>query len=281
MREIDVNTIKDKIEQACASIAVFYSKDILEALHKGYLEEEDERSKLALEMLEENAEIAKNEHIPICQDTGMVVVYLKVGQNVHFINGSITEAIEEGVRRGYVNHYLRASVVNDPLFDRKNTKDNTPAIIYTEFTEGDKVEVKLTAKGFGSENMSRIKMLKPAEGRQGVKDFVLETIQLAGPNACPPMIVGVGVGGTFDYCAYLSKRALLRPLDESNKDTRYKELEDELLLEANQLHIGPMGLGGKTSVLKVQIKSFPTHIAGMPVAVNICCHACRHAEFSI
>lgn len=281
MREISVLELTEKIKEECGRIAIQYNKDILYALKEGYKKEIDDQSKIALEMLLDNAEIAEKEEIPICQDTGMITVYLEVGQDVHFVDGNIYDAIQEGVRKGYTEHYLRASVVNDPAFERKNTKDNTPAVIYTSIVPGDKVKVSLMAKGFGSENMSQIKMLKPAEGIEGIKQFVLDTIQSAGPNACPPMIVGVGIGGTFDYAAVLSKKAMLRPISESNQDARYKELEDELLEQANLLKIGPMGLGGKTSVLKVQVEYFPTHIAGMPVAVNICCHACRHTEFEL
>ena len=281
MREIDVKELTKKIKEACGKIAVYYNKDILQALKDGYLNEEDDKSKIALEMLLENADIARNENIPICQDTGMITVYLEVGQDVHFINGNVNEAIQKGVSEGYTDNYLRASVVNDPVIERKNTKDNTPAIIYTNIIPGDKVKVSIMAKGFGSENMSQIKMCKPAEGMDGVKKFVLDTIANAGPNACPPMIVGVGIGGTFDYSAVLSKKAMLRGLNTSNPNPIYKELEDSLLVEANKLRIGPMGLGGKTTVLKVLVETYPTHIAGMPVAVNICCHACRHTEFEL
>lgn len=281
MREISVLKLTERIKEECGRIAVQYNCDILSALKEGYQNEEDDKSKIALEMLLDNAEIAQKEDVPICQDTGMMTVYLEVGQDVHFVDGNAYDAIQKGVSEGYTEHYLRASVVDDPAFNRKNTKDNTPAVIYTSIVPGDKVKVSLMAKGFGSENMSQIKMLKPAEGIEGIKQFVLNTIQNAGPNACPPMIVGVGIGGTFDYASVLSKKALLRPISDSNKDNRYKELEDELLREANLLQIGPMGLGGKTSVLKVQVEYFPTHIAGMPVAVNICCHACRHTEFEL
>ncbi len=281
MREISVLKLTERIKEECGRIAVQYNCDILQALKEGYQNEEDDKSKIALEMLLDNAEIAQKEDVPICQDTGMMTVYLEVGQDVHFVDGNVYDAIQKGVSEGYTEHYLRASVVDDPAFNRKNTKDNTPAVIYTSIVPGDKVKVSLMAKGFGSENMSQIKMLKPAEGIEGIKQFVLNTIQNAGPNACPPMIVGVGIGGTFDYAAVLSKKALLRPISDSNKDNHYKELEDELLREANLLQIGPMGLGGKTSVLKVQVEYFPTHIAGMPVAVNICCHACRHTEFEL
>jgi fumarate hydratase subunit alpha len=229
-------------------------------------------------MLLENAEIAARESIPICQDTGLVTVYVQAGQEVHFTGGSLQKAIQQGVAESYTQNYLRASAVKDPLFDRSNTKDNTPALVYCDITEGDAVKIEITAKGFGSENMSRLAMLKPAEGLEGVKKFVIETIRLAGPNACPPMIVGVGVGGTFDYSAYLAKRALLRPISEGNPDPQYRALEEELAEKANALGIGPMGLHGRTTVLKISILSAPTHIAGLPCAVNICCHACRHRE---
>jgi len=281
MRELNINKIKETIKPLLADIAFVYSKDIRKALEDGKAQEENERSVLAMEMLLNNAEIAENERIPICQDTGMVTFFVKAGQDVHFIGGSLNSALNEAAAETYTENYLRASVVDDPLFDRVNTKNNTPAVIYTELVEGDQVEIRMTAKGFGSENMSRIAMLKPAEGVEGVKRFVLETIELAGPNACPPMIVGVGIGGTFDSCAMMAKKALLRPLDEGNPDSRYKALEDELLESANQLMIGPMGLHGKTTALKVQIEQMPTHIAGMPCAVNICCHACRHAEMTL
>ena len=276
MREIDVRDIGKAVTEACARIACIYSPDIVKALKDARGRETDSRSVMALSMLEENARIAEEENIPICQDTGMVVVWIKVGQEVHLVGGSLNEAVTNAVNRAYTDHYLRASVVADPVFDRKNTKTNTPPVIYAEITEGDKVEVELTAKGFGSENMSRIGMLKPAQGIEGVKDFILETIRLAGPNACPPMIVGVGIGGTFDYSAYLAKRALLRPLQSRNEDERYAALEDELTEKANELMIGPMGLHGRTTALRVLVETYPTHIAGMPVAVNICCHACRH-----
>lgn len=281
MREISVKELTDKISKACGQIAVKYDPNILCALKEGYQKETEDSSKIALEMLLDNAKIAEEENIPICQDTGMITVYLEVGQEVHFIDGNVYDAIQEGVSKGYTENYLRASVVNDPVFDRKNTKDNTPAVIYTNIVSGDEVHVSIMAKGFGSENMSQIKMLKPAEGVEGVKKFVLDTIQNAGPNACPPMIVGVGIGGTFDYASVLSKKAMLRPINKGSEDLRYKALEDEIKVQANKLQIGPMGLGGKTTVLKVQIESFPTHIAGMPVAVNICCHACRHTEFEL
>lgn len=281
MREVNVNQITEEIERMAGKIACFYHPDIKEAITRNKETEINERSKTALEMLEENATIAESENIPLCQDTGLMIVWVHVGQEVHFVGGDINEAIHEGVRRGYTNNYLRASSVDDPLFERKNTKDNTPAIIYYDFTSGDSVKIEVMAKGFGSENKSALKMLTPADGVNGVKKFVLETIKNAGPNACPPFIVGVGVGGTFELAAKMSKEALLRPISKSNEDERYKQLEDELLLEANKLHVGPMGFGGATTALKVQVNYAPTHIAGLPVAVNICCHVCRHDEVEI
>lgn len=272
---VKVSDVREKVKEACGKMAMVYHEDILSALKKAQ-ENEEGISKTAVNMLLENAEIAANEQIPICQDTGMVIAYVHLSQEVHIEGGALEEAIQLGVEDGYKDYYLRASVVDDPLFQRVNTRTNTPAIIYYTFKETGPLEIELMAKGFGSENMSRVAMLKPAQGVQGVKDFVLETIRLAGPNACPPMVVGVGIGGTFDYCACLSKKALLRSLEQSHPDPEYARLEEELTQQANELKIGPMGLHGKTTVLKVQIESFPTHIAGLPVAVNICCHACRH-----
>ena len=281
IREVSITAVTEAVRAACEEIAFDYSPDILEKLCDAKEAEPGMRSRAAMEMLEENARIASQERIPICQDTGLVTVWIHAGQDVHFTGGNLKEAVNEGVRQAYTGAYLRASVVNDPLFQRLNTKDNTPAVIYCDITEGDRVVIELTAKGFGSENMSRLKMLKPAEGREGIKAFVLETIRLAGPNACPPMIVGVGIGGTFDYSAYLSKRALLRGMNDGNPDPDYRKLEEELLEEANRLMIGPMGLHGVTTALSVKIESAPTHIAGLPCAVNICCHACRHKEIEL
>ncbi len=278
MREINVKKITDVVREACGNIACVYSKDILEALHKGRENETSSRSVSAMEMLEQNAVIAEKERIPICQDTGLVIVFLEIGQEVHFVGGNLKDAVQEGVRRGYSENYLRASSVSDPIFARKNTGDNTPAIIYTDIVPGDKVKVEIMAKGFGSENKSALAMLTPADGVEGVKKFVLDTIRKAGPNACPPFIVGVGVGGTFDSCAVMAKKALLRPLSEGNEDPSYRALEEELLKEANELHVGPMGFHGNTTALKIQIEQAPTHIAGLPVAVNMCCHVCRHAS---
>ncbi|NCB33102.1 MAG: fumarate hydratase [Erysipelotrichia bacterium] len=278
MREINVNRVTESLCEACGFIACNCSPDIYEALKHGAEQETSEQSRMAMDMLLKNAEIAHEERIPICQDTGLAIIWLTVGQDVHFINGDINEAIQLGIRKGYTGHFLRASAVDDPLFNRINTKDNTPAVIYTSIVPGDQVKIELMAKGFGSENMSRVKMLKPAEGMDGVKQFVLETIKMAGPNACPPMIVGVGIGGTFDSCAVMSKHSLLRPLSQNNENSEYASMERELCEQANLLKIGPMGLHGKTTVLKIQIEQSPTHIAGLPCAVNICCHACRHAE---
>ncbi len=276
MREISVNVIKDIIKDSCLSLSCVYPEDVYKSLVKGYEEEVDTNAKIAMNMLIDNAKIAKEESIPICQDTGMVSVFLSVGQEVHLVDGDVNEAINEGVRQGYEKYYLRKSIVNDPLFERKNTKDNTPVIIHTKIIPGDNIILDISTKGFGSENMSSIKMCKPSDGIEGVKQFIIDTIKTAGPNACPPMVVGVGIGGSFDYAPILSKKALLRPLDESNSDDRYKALEDELLIETNNLNIGPLGLKGKTTALKIQIEHAPTHIAGLPVAISICCHASRH-----
>lgn len=281
MHEISVKKITDAIEQVAGEIACVYAPDIIDGLRKGKEAETEERSRDVMDILLKNAEIAEKERIPICQDTGMAIVWLHIGQEVHLTDGDVNEAVQKGVRRGYTENYLRASVVNDPLFDRKNTADNTPAVIYTDIVPGNEVRIQIMAKGFGSENKSRIAMLTPAEGIDGVRKFVLDTVATAGPNACPPFVIGVGIGGTFDSCAKMSKEALLRPLSESNPDPRYAQLEEELLKEANALRIGPQGFHGNTTALKVSIKEAPTHIAGLPCAVNMCCHVCRHAEVII
>lgn len=278
MKEIHVQKITDAISEMAGAIACNYHPDIVDAIEKSRSNETNTRSIAVMDMLIENAAIAKEEQIPICQDTGLMIVWLHIGQDVHLIGGDVNEAVHEGVRRGYTENYLRASSVDDPLFDRKNTKDNTPAIIYTDMIPGEEVIVEVMAKGFGSENKSALKMLTPAEGIEGVKAFVLETVKNAGPNACPPFIIGVGIGGTFDSCAKMSKEALLRPISKSNPDERYRALEDDLLNQINALKIGPMGFHGNTTALKVQIVYAPTHIAGLPVAVNICCHVCRHSK---
>ena len=274
MREIEAAQLVPLISDACGHMAVYYQPDVYQSL-KDARSQETGISAQVMDILLENADVAVREHLPICQDTGLVTAYVTLGQDIH-IDGSLVENIQKGVSQGYTKNHLRASAVDDPLFARHNTGDNTPAIIYTTVVEGDTFQIDLMAKGFGSENMSALKMLKPAEGLDGVRQFVLDTIKAAGPNACPPMVVGVGIGGTFDYSAYLAKKALLRPLSQSNPDPQYADLEQQLLREANKLNIGPMGLHGHTTVLKVQTEYYPTHIAGLPCAVNICCHACRH-----
>lgn len=278
MREVSVKIITSKIAEMVQQVNYHYPKDIQEMLEASAIKETSKIGKETLELLLENSRIAKEEQIPICQDTGMVIVFIKIGQEVALVDGDFKEAIYEGVRKGYEEGYLRKSVVSDPLFDRINTKDNTPCIIYPEIVAGDQVEIEVGCKGFGSENMSTITMLKPAQGVAGVKEAVISAIKKAGPNACPPMVVGVGIGGTFDYAAVLAKKATLRDCSIENPDSRYAQLEKELLEEANALNIGPQGLKGDTTVFKINIEHFPTHIAGMPCAVNISCHVTRHAK---
>lgn len=277
MREIHIEIIKEVIEKLCIESNYNLSKDVFDALSKA---KEEETWTLAGDIIDKiilNAEISKSESMPICQDTGMTCVFIEVGQDVHIVGGNLEEAINEGVRRGYDKGYLRKSVVKDPI-DRINTKDNTPAIIHYEIVPGDKLKITVAPKGFGSENMSQIKMLKPSDGIRGVKDFIVKVVKDAGPNPCPPMIVGVGIGGTFEKAAYLSKKALIRPVDSKNQNKFYADLEEELLLEFNRLGIGPQGFGGKTTAIGINIETYPTHIAGLPVAVNISCHATRHKE---
>lgn len=278
MREVSVKIITSKIAEMVQQVNYHYPKDIQQMLEASAIKETSKIGKETLELLLENSKIAKEEHIPICQDTGMVIVFIKIGQEVALVDGDFKEAIYEGVRKGYEEGYLRKSVVSDPLFDRINTKDNTPCIIYPEIVAGDQIEIEVGCKGFGSENMSTITMLKPAQGVAGVKEAVISAIKKAGPNACPPMVVGVGIGGTFDYAAVLAKKATLRDCSIENPDPRYAQLEKELLEEANALNIGPQGLKGDTTVFKINIEHFPTHIAGMPCAVNISCHVTRHAK---
>lgn len=249
--------------------------DMQKALECAVADEKSTIGQKVLGQLQDNLQIAQEDTIPICQDTGMAVVFLEIGQDVHFEGGSLTDAINEGVRQGYVDGYLRKSVVKDPLI-RENTKDNTPAVIHYDLVPGDKVKITVAPKGFGSENMSRIFMLKPADGIEGVKNAILTAVKDAGPNACPPMVVGVGIGGTFEKCALLAKKALTRPVGERSSIPYVKELEEELLATINRLGIGPGGLGGSTTALAVNIDTYPTHIAGLPVAVNICCHVNRH-----
>lgn len=279
MRLINVDKIEEIICRSCSSLLFNYPPDIEQALLFAAKKEEG-RAKKAFELLLENSHIAAQKHIPICQDTGMVIVFVHVGKEVLF-EGDIDKAINDGVRAGYHQEYLRQSVVDDPLFKRENTKDNTPAIIYYDYIDGDQVIIEMMAKGFGSENTSRMAMLKPAQGVEGVKAFVIDTVKQAGPNACPPMIIGVGIGGSFELAPLLAKKALLRELNHTNSDPNYQKLEDELLTLINQLNIGPLGLKGKTTALKVQIEYYPTHIAALPVAVNICCHVSRHKKVVI
>ena len=275
MREIQVSEITKTVRQMCMDAAYHLPKDIYEGLKKGRETEESSVGRIVLDQIIKNAEIADAEDRPYCQDTGMTMVFLKVGQDVHFVGGDLKEAINEGVAQGYVEGYLRKSVVGDPLI-RENTKDNTPAVLHTRIVDGDQVKIKVAPKGFGSENMSRVFMLKPAEGIEGVKDAVLTAVKDAGPNACPPMVVGVGIGGTFEKCALMAKEALTREVGSHSEIEYVKELEEELLTKINSLGIGPGGLGGTTTALAVNINTYPTHIAGLPVAVNICCHVNRH-----
>ena len=276
MRTIHVDEIIKNIKEMCIEANHFLSKDMQDALCHARETEEAPLGKQILEQLQENLQIAGQDMIPICQDTGMTVVFLEVGQEVHIEGGNLEDAVNEGVRQGYVDGYLRKSVVKDPLI-RENTKDNTPAVIYYEIKPGDKVKITVAPKGFGSENMSRVFMLKPADGIEGVKNAVLTAVKDAGPNACPPMVVGVGVGGTFEKCALMAKKALTRPVCERSTIPYVREMEEELLAKINATGIGPGGLGGTTTALAVNINTYPTHIAGLPVAINICCHVNRHA----
>ena len=277
MRRINVETITQNIKEMCIEANHFLSPDMKKVFDEAAASEESPLGHQILGQLEENLCIAGEEMIPICQDTGMAVVFIKVGQDVHLIGGSLTDAINEGVRQGYVDGYLRKSVVKDPIY-RENTKDNTPAIIHYEIVEGEQVEITVAPKGFGSENMSRVFMLKPADGIEGVKDAILTAVRDAGPNACPPMVVGVGIGGTFEKCAEMAKHALTRNLEEESPVEYVRDLEKEMLETINNLGIGPGGLGGRTTALAVNIETYPTHIAGLPVGINICCHVNRHAH---
>ena len=276
IREVNTDVITENIKEMCIEANHFLSEDMDAALKKAAAEESSELGKKILNQLQENLKIAGEEMIPICQDTGMAVFFVEIGQDVHFTGAAIEDAINEGVRRGYADGYLRKSVVGDPIL-RENTKDNTPAVIHYSIVPGDKVKITFAPKGFGSENMSRVFMLKPADGIEGVKNAILTAVKDAGPNACPPMVVGVGVGGTFEKCAIMAKKALTRPAGEHSDIPYVEELEAEMLTKINRLGIGPGGLGGKTTALAVNINTYPTHIAGLPVAVNICCHVNRHA----
>ncbi|MCI7772049.1 MAG: fumarate hydratase [Eubacterium sp.] len=277
MREVNVSIITDNIKEMCIEANHFLTDDMKNVFEKAVKNEESALGKQVLGQLEENLKIAGEDMIPICQDTGMAVVFINVGQDVHLIGGDITDAINEGVRRGYVEGYLRKSVVKDPIY-RENTKDNTPSVIHFNIVPGDKVDITVAPKGFGSENMSRVFMLKPADGIEGVKEAILTAVKDAGPNACPPMVVGVGIGGTFEKCAYLAKKALTRDLNEESPVEYVRNLEKEMLEKINKLGIGPGGLGGTQTALAINIETYPTHIAGLPVAVNICCHVNRHSH---
>jgi len=274
MRELDAKKITEAVQKLCIEANYFLPEDIRDRIEDFYREETWPMARDILEQIRKNYRIAETEHQPICQDTGMACVFLKIGQDVHIV-GNLNDAVHEGVRQGYTRGYLRKSVVSDPL-RRVNTGDNTPAVIYTELVPGSQVEITVAPKGFGSENMSAIKMLRPSDGMEGVKDFVVKTVMDAGPNPCPPIVVGVGIGGTFDRAALLAKRALLRSVDQHHPDPYYAALEAEVLEKINALGIGPQGFGGRTTALAVNIETFPTHIAGLPVAVNINCHVTRH-----
>ena len=275
MREIHVEKLTEEIRDMCIQATHFLSEDMKKAIDRAEQEEQNPLGKQSLGQLQENLKIAGEEMIPICQDTGMAVIFLEIGQEVHFTGGSLEDAINEGVRRGYTECYLRKSVVSDPLI-RENTKDNTPAVIYYDLVPGDKVKITVAPKGFGSENMSKMYMLKPAQGVEGVREAIVEAVQEAGPNACPPVVVGVGIGGTFEKAALLAKKALTREVGEHSSVPHIRELEEEVLKRINGLGIGPAGLGGTVTALAVNINTYPTHIAGLPVAVNLCCHVNRH-----
>lgn len=275
IRTINIKEITTNIKEMCIEANHFLSEDMERAMKQAEKAEQSPLGKQILEQLEENLQIAADDMIPICQDTGMAVIFLEIGQDVHLQGGSLEDAVNEGVRQGYVEGFLRKSVVKDPLI-RENTKDNTPAVIHYKIVEGSQVKIKVAPKGFGSENMSRVFMLKPADGIEGVKEAVLTAVKEAGPNACPPMVMGVGIGGTFEKCALMAKEALTREVG-THSDIQYvKEMEEELLTKINSLGIGPGGLGGTTTALAVNINTYPTHIAGLPVAINICCHVNRH-----
>ncbi|MBR4982780.1 MAG: fumarate hydratase [Lachnospiraceae bacterium] len=277
MRNISVNEITNNIKEMCIEANHFLSKDMKDALQNAFEKEESEVGKNVLGQLHKNLEIAADDMIPICQDTGMAVIFMEIGQEVHFTDGNLEEAINEGVRLGYTEGFLRKSVVSDPLI-RENTKDNTPAVIHYSIVSGEQVKITVAPKGFGSENMSRVFMLKPADGMEGVKNAILTAVKDAGPNACPPMVVGVGIGGTFEKCAFMAKKALIRNVNEYSPIPYIKDMEMELLNEINKSGIGPGGLGGRNTALAVNIETYATHIAGLPVAINICCHVNRHCS---
>lgn len=276
MRQVNVSEITGIVQQLCIENNIYLDEEVINKIEEFSKKEDSQIGKQILEQILINAKLATDENRPMCQDTGIAVIFVELGQDVHISNGKLYDAINDGVKLGYTQGYLRKSVVEDPVFDRKNTKDNTPAIIHTEIVPGDKIKITVASKGAGSENMSEIKMLKPADGIDGVKDFVIDRIKRSGGMPCPPIIVGIGVGGNFEQCAYLSKKALLRPLNTGNPDPKWNAVENELLTKINRLGIGPMGLGGRTTALAVQILTMPCHIASLPVAVNLQCHAHRH-----
>lgn len=277
MRTVHTDIITKNIKEMCIEANYFLSKDVKEHLYEASKSEDGKIGKQILSQLGENIEIAQNEMIPICQDTGMAVVFMNIGQDVHIEGEKLEDAINEGIRQGYSEGYLRKSVVKDPI-ERENTKDNTPGVIHYNIVEGENIEITVAPKGFGSENMSRVCMIKPADGIEGVKKVILETVELAGPNACPPMVLGVGIGGTFEKCALMAKKALTRELGSHNSIPYVAQLEKEMLEEINKTGIGPGGLGGKTTALGINIETYPTHIAGLPVAINMCCHVNRHVK---
>ena len=275
MRNISVDEITNVIKEMCIEANHYLSNDMKQALEKALETESSEVGKKVLNQLQENLKIASSDMIPICQDTGMTVIFMEIGQEIHFVDGNLEDAINEGVRLGYTEGYLRKSVVSDPLI-RENTNDNTPAVIHYKIVSGERIKITVAPKGFGSENMSRVIMLKPADGKEGVKKAILSVVKEAGPNACPPMIIGVGIGGTFEKCALMAKKALTRNVNEHSSISYVRDMEIELLEEINKSGIGPAGLGGKNTALSVNIETYATHIAGLPVAVNICCHVNRH-----
>lgn len=278
MRELALSAVTAAVKALFLKANYQIGQDVHDKLCFALQNEPAENGQDILRQIIKNNRIAHNESIAICQDTGMALVFAEIGQEIHLTGGCFEDAVQQGVREAYKEGFLRKSIVKDPVFERVNTGDNTPALIYTRLVPGDKAHLTAVAKGFGSENMSRLQMLMPSDGLEGVKRFILESVMLAGPNACPPMIIGVGIGGSFDSCALMAKKASALPLDHENEDARYRALENELLEEINQSGIGPSGIGGKTTALKLHILSAPTHIAGLPVAVNICCHASRHAQ---
>jgi fumarate hydratase subunit alpha len=278
MREVKAEQITEAVKGLCMEANYSLGEDVVQALEQALELEESPTGREILELILENARIAKEEQAPICQDTGFAVFFVELGQNVHVVDGDFEEAINEGVRQGYTEGYLRKSIVDDPVIDRKNTGDNTPAVIHTQVVPGDKIRITIATKGGGSENMSEVKMMKAADGIEGVKDFVVDKVKRSGGNPCPPVVVGVGIGGTFEKCAMLAKKALLRPLGQRHTDPRFAEVETEILRRINNSGIGPMGLGGRVTALDVHVEIYPCHIASMPAAVNMQCHASRHKE---